>query len=80
MNGDYMKSQSPNDVLTKFTGNYGGNKVSLTGSFNKWNILIPMEKNGPEFSVTLVKYLNKAVITQRSASVISSLTEDINLL
>jgi hypothetical protein len=35
-----------NEVLTKFTWNYGGNSVYLTGSFNNWKKNIPMDKQG----------------------------------
>ena len=41
-NGNEVGSRGPNDVLTKFTWNYGGSKVSLTGSFNNWQVMIPM--------------------------------------
>lgn len=42
-----MKSVDRTDqVLTKFTWNYGGNSVYLTGSFNGWKKNIPMEKQG----------------------------------
>jgi hypothetical protein len=34
------------NVLTKFTWNYGGNQVLLTGSFNRWKQTIPLEKQG----------------------------------
>jgi hypothetical protein len=30
------------DILTKFTWNYGGNTVLLTGSFNRWKQTIPL--------------------------------------
>lgn len=43
-----------NDVLTKFTWNYGGNSVYLTGSFNNWKKNIQMDKQGDEFCITLL--------------------------
>jgi hypothetical protein len=42
------------DVFAKFTWNYGGHQVLLTGSFYKWKQTIPLEKQGDEFSITIV--------------------------
>lgn len=42
------------DVFAKFTWNYGGHQVLLTGTFYKWKQTIPLQKQGDEFSITIV--------------------------
>lgn len=44
------------DVFAKFTWNYGGHQVLLTGSFYKWKQTIPLEKQGDQFSITIVSF------------------------